>query len=171
MRAVVPCWALGTLGFALLIHVVWWRVRRPSADIGAMLGLFVLFPCVVDGTMAAAGALGASTPLTPLESAAALVLNIALSGAYLWTYPASQAQSPTLYILLAVGRAPDGLDRAGIVAALRAAGLVGDRIEDLLRNALVQREGDRIVLRPGGKALARVFTAYRRWLGIENLGG
>ncbi len=73
--------------------------------------------------------------------------------------------------MLALGAAPDGLDRAGIVAAGGAFGLVGERVEDLHRNALVRRDGDRLVLTRPGMILARAFGLYRRCLGLAAFGG
>jgi len=165
MRLVVLLAASVSVALAFSLHVAWWRWRRPKADIGAILALFLVAPAVVYAALAAWPA------LTVPEWVAAYVLHAAVSSAYVQTYPATQARSPTLSILVAVGRAPEGLDRDEITAALSRSGLVGERVEDLQRNALVRLEGERLVLTPPGKVLARAFGAYRGWLGLPDLGG
>ncbi len=168
MRAVVLLTALVTLGCAFAVHVVWWRTSRPKADLPAMLGLFLIAPGILYLVVAMTGALGV---LSPVECAAAFVLHAALASAYVQTYPAAQAQSPTLVILLAIGAAPAGLDRSALVARLDASGLVRARVEDLERNALLRRDGDRIVLTLPGLVLARAFVVYRSFVGLRPGGG
>jgi hypothetical protein len=175
MRPEVFAAAVATLALALAVHVAWWRWARPRADIPAILTVFLVAPAIAYLALAlrplAASSTGAWLALSPVECLAAYVLHAAIGAAYVQTYPATQARSPTLAILMALGRTPEGLDRAGIVAALDASGLVGERVEDLQRNALVRREGDRLVLTGAGRVLARAFGAYRRWLGLGLLGG
>ena len=165
MRFVVIAVALSSVALALVVHIAWWRWRRPPADIPSILALFLVVPAI------AYAALASWPVLSPLEWGEAFVLHLAVGSAYIQTYPGAQARSPTLKILIALGRAPGGLDRAGIVAALDAFGLVGERLGDLHRNALAKRDGDRLVLTAPGKVLARTIGAYRRWLGLPAVGG
>src|SRR5579859_2139445 len=175
MRLEVFAAAATTLALALAVHLAWWRWARPRADIPAILAVFLVAPAVVYAALAIAPlplpSRAAWLALGPVECVAAYLLHAAIAAAYVQTYPATQARSPTLTILVALGHAPQGLDRAGILAALDAFGLVGERVEDLQRNALVRREGDRLVLTRPGRLLARAFGLYRRWLGLGSLGG
>jgi hypothetical protein len=170
MPARVILIALATVALAMTVHVAWWRVRRPAADIAAIFAIFLVAPTVAYGVLAVGGWL-ALLPLSPAEALLSLVLHTALSCAYVQTYPAVQAQSPTLAILLAVGSAADGLTDAGIVQALDANGLVAERATDLLRNGLLVREGSRVRPSRIGHFMAVAFGAYRRWLGLSRLGG
>ena len=162
--------AFASVALSMTAHIVWWRVKRPRADIGAIFGVFLVAPALAYASMAVAAALHL-IPMTPAQLLLSLGLHAAVSCAYVQTYPAMQAQSPTLYILLAVGRAPGGLDDAGVARSLDPAALVGERAEDLLRNGLVVRQGGRIVASRAGHLMARSFAAYRRWLGLSRLGG
>jgi hypothetical protein len=170
MRARVLVVACASVALAMVAHVAWWRWRRPAADIAAIFQVFLIVPTLA----AAALALGAAmrlVPLSPQEVLLSFALHAALSCAYVQTYPAVQAQSPTLAILLAVGAAPEGLDDAGIVQALDATALVGERASDLVRNGLLVCEGTRIRPSWAGRIIAVAFGAYRRWLGLSRLGG
>lgn len=170
MPARVILVALATVAIAMIVHVAWWRMRRPAADIAAIFRVFLVVPTAAYAGLAIGGALGI-LPISPGEATLSLVLHLALSSAYVQTYPAAQAQSPTLAILLAVGSSPDGLSEAGIARALDGGGLVAERATDLLRNGLLVRQGARIRPSPTGHFMALAFGAYRRWLGLSRLGG
>jgi phosphatidylserine synthase len=170
MRARVVLLASATIMIAMAAHIAWWRIKRPVADIPAIFCVFLILPAPLYGLLALGGAFGV-VPFSPAEAALAFVMHAALACAYVQTYPAVQAQSPTLSILLAVGAARDGLDGDGIVKALEAQGLVGERTDDLLRNGLLVREGNRIRPSRIGHLIAGGFGAYRRWLGLPRLGG
>ena len=171
MRFAVVYVAALSVALAFVAHIAWWRWRRPPADIPAILAVFLVFPAIGYAALASWSVLSPLAPLTPFECGAAFLLHAAASSAYIQTYPATQARSPTLSILIALGRAPGGLDRAGIVAALASSGIVGARVQDLRRNALVRKDGERLVLTAPGKLLARAFGSYRRWLGLASFGG
>jgi hypothetical protein len=152
------------------VHVVWWRLRRPAADMAAIFGVFFLLPSIAYAALVIGGALGIAA-ISSVQVILSFVLHLALSCAYVQTYPAVQAQSPTLCILLAVRAARDGLDEAGIGRALDMGGLVGERANDLLRNGLLVREGTRMLASREGHAMAIAFGAYRGWLGLSRFGG
>jgi hypothetical protein len=170
MPARVILIALATVALAMTVHIAWWRMKRPAADIAAIFRIFLVVPTVAYGVLAVGGWLRL-LPISPEEALLSLVLHTALSCAYVQTYPAVQAQSPTLTILLAVGSASEGLTGAGIVRSLDANGLVAERATDLLRNGLLVRQGSRIRPSRIGHLMALAFGAYRRWLGLSRLGG
>jgi hypothetical protein len=170
MRVQVILVACASVALAMIAHVAWWRMRRPAADIAGIFRVFLVLPTLAYAALAVGGALRV-VPFAPAEALLSFVLHLALSSAYVQTYPAVQAQSPTLSILLAIGATPGGLDEAGIVRALDATGLVGERASDLLRNKLLVREGTRIRPSAAGQVMATTFRAYRRWLGLSPLGG
>jgi hypothetical protein len=167
MRWVVLATPLVTFAISLAIHVTIWRARRPRADMTAILRLLIGAPVLAFAAAASLLALGVVPRWVAMDELAAIaLLHLALSAAYVQTYPASQARSPSLLIALAVGDAPDGLTREEIAARLPGGELVGTRIEDLSANALVRRKGDLFVASPAGLALAGFFHGYRRLLGL-----
>jgi hypothetical protein len=116
----------------------------------------------------------ASGPGSPdgLDVAATLLLHWALSSAYVQTYPAVQTMAPSLEIAYAVRRSmPRGLSRAELLARLNTRALVQERIEDLVADRLVRREGDRYVLTPASARLVRFFLGLRALLGLRHPGG
>ncbi len=150
----------------LVAHVVWWRARRPRSDVPALFLLFLLLPSVV--------ALVALLVAPPLAVAGAFLLHLALACAYIQTYPAAQAQSPSLHILLAVGRVPEGLTRAELLAGGTPQTLVGARVDDLVANRFIvdSQDGDgKYVLTPTARRLVLFFVAFRRFLGLKSKGG
>ena len=147
----------GALWFllALLAHVVVWRMVRPRREV-PWLFLIML------GVPAAAWWAAPSQTRT-------LSVALALALAYIQTYPAVQARSPSLVILGATRRlAIHGcVTRDMIADAVRADMSLAARFSDLDRERLVERTGDGPRLTRAGWFLAVVFVAYRR---IINLG-
>ena len=157
----------------LVAHIAWWRVRRPRHDIAVVITLFLAPPVLLVPLAAALALAGVVLPagLDGGGAVAAGLLDVALSCAYIQSYPAAQALSPSLDLMLAVGSAPDGLSREDILARGDSGVLVQTRIEDLEANALIERQGDRFALTPIGRGLARFFAGYRRALGLRGTGG
>ena len=105
-------------------------------------------------------------------SAAVLLLHLALSSAYIQSYPAAQAMAPSLEIAYAVRRSmPRGLSRHELAAQLNTRALVRDRVEDLVTDRLVRLERDRYVLTPASATLVRFFLGLRALLGLRQPGG
>lgn len=97
-----------------------WRRARPRSDVWALFLIFLGLP-----TLLALIALGGGVFLprtgfpTPLEIGAVLLLHWALSAAYVQSYPAAQAQSPSLEIANAVAKSlPRGLSREKLLTAV-----------------------------------------------------
>ena len=143
---------------AFLVHVVWWRVRRPVDDLRALFFLFTLCP------MAAAGAaLAAGMSLT--ATALSLLLALALGAAYTCWYPAAQAASPTMLICVQVGASGKaGVDTARLKASLSADLLTRETFENLFAERFAVLEaGDRVRLAPRGRRALKLIQAFR-WL-------
>lgn len=103
----------------------------------------------------------------PVNLATVSLLHLALSIAYIITYPAARATSPTLKILLVVASAmPDGLTRAEIVKYVDVPELFSNCLKDL-ECSLIAREGDGFVLTWKGKLAVRLLILFRRMLGLQ----
>ena len=106
--------------------------------------------------------------LTGIELFAVALLHAALSFAYIQVYPASQAQSPSLKILLLVGKAmPAGLAGSEIQAQFKPAELLEERIQDLIDAGLVHEENGFLELTPSGRAMVFPFVVLRTALGLS----
>jgi hypothetical protein len=163
--------ALAAFGASLAVHIAWWRRGRPRRDMRALFFLFLLAaPAAAAGAGISCAASGAG-PSTG-EVAIGVLLSLALGSAYVQTYPAAQAGSPSLRIIARVRAAGSGgLSRNELAEGWAVHELVGDRVEDLVANGLVERVGDELRVSPAARHLVRFFVAYRRLLGLAHKGG
>jgi hypothetical protein len=173
MKAALLITGLLSFSCCLALHVVLWRVARPRSDVWGLFTIFLVVPTAV-----ALLALGARAVLPEaglpeaLEVAAMLLLHWALSSAYIQSYPAAQARSPSLEIAYAVVKSmPRGLSRDELLATVNTETLVQARVEDLVTDRLIRAEGERYVLTPVAAGLVRLFLGLRALLGLRNQGG
>lgn len=143
---------------ALICHVVYWRLRPPRNHIPALLVAFGV-PFLMYAFLA---------PARGADLWADLLAYASFASAYIQSYPAAQAQSPTLLIALALKKAPQGLTDEEIAAALPREKLVGDRVQDLLDAGLVEagEKPGTVRLTGSGAALLPPFRALRAILGL-----
>ena len=172
MRALVGA----LLAFPLLLaaQIAVWRLRRGGGHYAPLLGL-ALGVLVVSlagfAGLAGPGPLACWLPASPPEAWTFAMLYGALVLAYMVTYSAVQADSPTMAILLRVEAAGlRGCSPAELLAELDDRVLVVPRLEDLVASGLAARQGERYAVRPGGALLARTYIAYRRLLRMEKGG-
>lgn len=161
--------ALGIFVFATTwcLHVVWWRTSRPQATARALIMLFGggLALTLAGGPIIAAGL---SFDLGTISLLRAILVAGALAAAYIATYPALEAISPTLALLDDIAAAPaPGLSCQALFAAMDDSVLLHPRITDLLNEGLVELVGDRHRLTAKGARVARIFTGLRRLLGLS----
>jgi hypothetical protein len=173
MRAAVLLAGFASFAVCLTAHIVIWRLGRPRSDVRALFVIFLIMPTAVGVVLLGGSLLAPGGPFPPaLDVAAVLLLHWALVSAYVQTYPAVQAQSPSLEIAYVVGRSmPRGLSREEILARLNSGTLVHSRVEDLVANRLVRADGDRYVLTPSSTRLIRAFLEFRAFLGLPKRGG
>lgn len=173
MRALVS--ALLAFSFLFVAHLVVWRIRRPA---GHYTGLSVLCLAVLVASLgslyslhsmisASAGFL----PVTAVDYFNFVMLYTALALSYVCTYPAVQADSPTMLILLLVEQAePKGLTLEEMVCQLNDQVLVVPRLQDLVTGNLVGLHGGRYVIGSRGMLLAKMHVFYRALLKMEKGG-
>ncbi len=164
------------VAFALLIagQFVVWRVLRPAGHYLALSALYltalvaaiVLFFAVGQTALAAW-----IVPATVREAVDFLLLYTAATLAYMVTYSAVQADSPSMMILLAIERAgAGGLKCEDLVAELGDHVVVVPRLEDLVIGGLAAVERARYVISIRGAMLARLYIAYRALLKMDKGG-
>lgn len=163
------------LAFSLLsvIQVVAWRMRKGGGHYLALSGLSV---AVMIGALAAFAAIeragyAAFLPATAIEYWNFAMLYSAMALAYMITYSAVQADSPTMAILLKIEDAgPSGRSRDELLVDLDDSILIVPRLNDLLIGDLVRLEGSRYRITRQGSLLARTYIAYRAILKMEKGG-
>lgn len=157
---------LGTFALLLAVQVAVWRLRRPAGQYVALGALAVAVPAVA---VAALATVLQATPVAPrglFDYLNGGVLYVALMLAWVTTYSAVQADSPTMSILLIMERAGEhGVTVGEILAELDDTVLVLPRLDDLVRGGLVSLGASRYRIRPRGALMARVHVAFRALLG------
>ncbi len=145
----------------LALHVILWRWRHPRRHALALLGVFFL-PLLAFGAFFCGWHHGNLLDLTAIG-----LLHMALACAYIQIYPAVQAFSPTLVILLLVDKSmPEGVTQEELSEKLDDRFLLGARITDLVDANLIREAGGQLSLAPRGSQLIAFFIAFRRALGL-----
>ena len=161
MNPFVLCCGFSLFFFCLALHVIVWRWHHPRQHALALLSVFVV-PLLGFGAFFLGWHHGAL-----LDVAAIGLLHMALACAYIQIYPAVQAFSPTLVILLLVDKSmPSGATREGLSARLDDRFLLGERIADLVDAKLVREADNQLALAPRGYKLIQFFIVFRRMLGL-----
>ena len=123
----VLVWSIALLGLAFGLHLAVWRIRLPARQTRALLTVF--FGVLVAG-LAALGAAGVMAPRWApyLPAWPAQLLHVGLffvsvTLAYMITYSALEADSPSLVMIQAIADAgDDGLDERRFDQAMTDAG-------------------------------------------------
>ena len=167
-----------TLAFGILLAAQFavWRVVRPAGHYLPLLGLYAVSLVVTVGICAALGDLPEAAawlvPGTIRDAVNFLTLYTAATMAYIVTYSAVQADSPSMMILLQIEEAgAPGLARDAIVTSLGDSVVVVPRLEDLVTGGLATIDSHRrYVITARGAMLARLYIAYRALLKMEKGG-
>lgn len=155
--------------FFFLLHLAAWQVHLPRRQTKALLlilfgglalslALFLAFP--------SATLFCFPVPAGPELVAVALYVTSFIL-AYMITYSAVEADSPTLVMIKAVADAgPAGLRRGDFYAAMSDGVLVEPRLRDLLTDRMAVLENGRYVLTGKGRLFSAIFSAHRALLGL-----
>lgn len=98
------------------------------------------------------------------ECTYSLLFTLSLGTAYMMSFPAAAAQSPTLVLVNSVVK--NNLKTEDEVYLSLGGRLVKDRLEDLQSDGLVYVENDKIKLKNAGRSLAQIFIRIRQFLGL-----
>lgn len=172
----VLVWGLALFLFAFLAHLALWRVHLPRHHIAVLLRLYagilavglLAFPLLPARVVL----LGVPPPGTAREILHVGVLFGALALAWIVTYTALPVDSPSLTMLLSIAAAgPSGLPAADLERQLTDEVLVRPRLEDLLREEMVESRDGRYRLTGPGRRYAALFAGYRRLMRLPVRGG
>lgn len=154
---------LGFLFFFLClgVHILVWRRWHPQRH---ALALFCVFLLPIPFSLLI---LCFIKSVHFFDLAAIDLLHLALSCAYIQIYPAVQAFSPTLVILVLVKKSmPPGITREELLSRLNVHFILGARVQDLVAAQLVNERNGLLDLSPSGVRLIRFFITFRRCLGL-----
>jgi hypothetical protein len=142
-----------------LLHCLIWRLRRPEREIGWLALIFILLPACC---WAVAKVLLCFNPPGLLF---AYLEHCALSAAYIMSYPAIEADSPSLKIIRVVAAAPAGMNSAEI-KKLFGGDMAHGFKERLKKEAFITGNGQTEALTAKGRVWVGIFSAYRSLLGL-----
>lgn len=157
---------LALAGLAFVIHLIVWRIRVPKRQTKTLLQIFfavlILGLLVLQNTPSALG-------FSPLDSFAEYLhislFFISITLAYMITYSALEADSPSLVMIMTIARAgSDGLSKEAFEHSMNDDLLVKPRIRDLILDQMAYLEGDKYRVTVKGALFARIFIFYRKLL-------
>lgn len=160
----------GSLVFfaSFLLHLAVWKIKLPARQTKALLS--ILFGGLIASLAAFMLFPSASLAWFPVPAGAAELLAVALYVtafilAYMITYSAVEADSPTLVMIKTLADAGErGLSKDDFFSALTDAVLVEPRLSDLLTDRMAVLNASKYQLTPKGRLLAAIFTRYRALL-------
>ncbi|MCP4989956.1 MAG: hypothetical protein GY928_29085 [Colwellia sp.] len=169
-------WGAALFTSAFVIHLVLWKIRLPKRQIKTILQIF--FAVLAVGIIAlwnlpdTVSFCGITPPACLPEYIQISMFFISLTLAYMITYTALEADSPSLVIMMVINAAGTcGLDKESFDELMNDDILVIPRIRDLILNKKVKMDGDRYVLTPKGVLFARIFVTYRKIMNVSHKGG
>jgi hypothetical protein len=169
----ILCSAFALFCSCLAIHIMVWRAL-PVQQQGIRLGLIFLV-CPVAGLvlwhLASSLSSGWLRPLQWRVWLLAYLLQVSLSGAYLFLYTAVTGFSPSIAILERVEESmPTGLKRDQLAPKwFTDTNLSGARRENLLATGFIIEANGRLRLSPRGWLIATCFLMFRRFLGLSDM--
>ena len=155
--------SLGAYSFfaSLIIHILIWRLIRPIRHLMWLAAIFIILPSAVYIF------LFFSHYFSKFDIVFTFLLHIALSSAYIMSYPLFQADCSSLKIILAISSyMPEGLTEEAINKLFSQDILLYDRMEDLVNDGLILSKNGSWVMSYKGRLLSLAFFIYRRLLGL-----
>jgi len=161
---------LGLFAVAFLLHILIWRLKRPANSVKTLITLFssVLVSGIIG--LLFLGRVYPQSLILPQDSFASIYIAVffyVLFLVYLLSFPAIEADSPSLVIMMNIHRAGKaGLAASEIKAALKDDLMIGPRLKDLLGAGLIDADGSHYKINKKGVLFLLPFVAYRNFLGL-----
>jgi len=162
--------AVGLLATAFLLHLVWWRISLPRRQTAMLL---VVFFGVLFAWLAASHFMPGRwcTAADRWQAIHVAVFHTACALAYIVAYSALEHRSPSMTLLVAVADSgAAGCAADDLRGLLLGADPVEVRLDAMVHEGMVTRDGDGYRLAPKGRAWATVLSAWRQLLGMPRGG-
>lgn len=173
MRILLP--GISAFMVSFVVHLIVWRIKVPNKQVRVLFGIFFFVPAmilIVYWIGLFFGLFEVKTAITFGEYLQIFILCVSLTQAYIATYPALQADSPSLLIILKIAEArSDGLDPESLNQKVNDDVLIIPRIRDLADEHVIYLDGDTYKLTKKGYIVAGLFDFYRKLLGESQKGG
>ncbi|MGA9755831.1 MAG: hypothetical protein WBV23_11910 [Desulfobaccales bacterium] len=161
-------YGLSLFFLAFGIHLIIWKVHLPHHQSKALLLIFMgtfFLGVIITPLLPQDGLWGCFVARGFYEVVHAFLLVLSLTMAYIITYSALEADSPSLVIIRMIAEAmPGGLAKKDLENRLTDDILIRPRINDLLRDNLVIAQGEKLRLTPQGRSFIKIFVIFRALL-------
>lgn len=161
---------LGTLfGF----HLIWWRIALPRRQRAVLLGFFLIGGLVLAPLVGLLlGRLGVE-PLSVVQWLNVGLAVVAFALAYVVTYSALEADSPTLSLVRHIASAGSrGASEENLFEFMASRPFVGARLSALLEEGMVHEQDGRLRLAEHPYTLFKIVLLHReKVLGLTRHGG
>jgi hypothetical protein len=161
------------LGTTFAVHLVWWRVRLPKRQRAVLLLLFFGGGVLLSPLVAVVLQAAELPPLSWIQwlNVALAVLSVAL--AYVVTYSALEADSPTLSLVRRVAQSgPAGVSLGQLEDFMNERPFVAARLSALLEEGMLLERDEHYFLAEHPYTLFRLVLSHRRnVLSIPDHGG
>lgn len=161
---------------AFILHLIVWRIRLPQRQIKTLLQIF--FATLLAGIAGlwysplSFTLFNLTTPGSLWEYLHICLFFVSFTLAYMITYSALEADSPSLVMVMSISNAePEGLDKERFEQLLSDETLVMPRIKDVLLDRMVYMDGNIYRLTNKGAMMARLFIFYRKLTNAPEGGG
>lgn len=162
-------WGLVSFLLSFMIHLVVWKVHIPKRQTNALLYIFfgtsmIVLPALWN-TSFLISKFGLLTPMNILEVLHIFIFSTSMVFAYVITYSAIEADSPSLVMIVAIATAgPAGLDKTEFERMMNDEILIKPRIRDIVVDGMAYIDGGTYKLTPKGAFIARIFMFSRKLL-------
>jgi hypothetical protein len=165
--------AAALLSYALVLHVVIWRLRPPPKYLYWFLKYWLLLPfAVVCAFLAFDGfARGGVSLVQVLDWLGGFMTYVALCACFILVYPAISMSSLSLEILHHLKRHGPQTTQSLQLAGQSGAAMLETRRDNLLASGMFKAEGESLMLTAKGRGVASVIDAVRWALAIPRGSG
>lgn len=166
----------GFLSFccAFFIHLAVWKFRVPLRQTDAIFKIFILFLLLYVLILRSAPGIsffGIAPPQSLPDLLRMCIFYITAMSAYIITYSAVEANSPSLAIVLKIAvSGKDGLDKNKLKATMTDEELLLPRLNDLVRDGLAVFDDNRYRISGKGSLFISIFIFFRKLLGAAKGG-
>jgi len=161
---------------AFTIHLIVWKAHLPTHQKSILI-------CIFSVTLAAGliilfifrqyiNLLGIRAPQGLYEYLQICIFFVSISLAYMVTYSALEADSPSLVMIMTIANSgSEGLSQKNFEEKINNDTLIIPRLKDAVSEKLAYFNEDKYSLTPKGRVIARIFLIYRKIIKRERKGG
>ncbi len=161
------------VGILFLVHLVWWRVALPRRQRPALMVLFLVGGVVLAPASAFLCAKAGLEPLSWIQWLNVVLALVAFTLAYVVTYSALEADSPTLSLVRHIASSgAEGVREEELRIFMASRPFVGARLTALVEEGMIHERAGRIHLADHPYTLFRLVLFHReKVLGLIHHGG